>query len=137
MFDLDHFKRFNDTFGHDAGDTVLHEIGAFLFRNTRTDDIACRYGGEEFVLIFPNSSADAAEKRVEQLRSSIKNLNIVHRGQPLGPVTISVGIAAYPVNGSSPSQLIANADAALYQAKRGGRDKIVLAQAVDSEAMSI
>jgi diguanylate cyclase (GGDEF)-like protein len=80
MFDLDHFKRFNDTFGHDAGDTVLHEIGAFLCRNTRTDDIACRYGGEEFVLIFPNSSADAAEKRVEQLRSSIKNLNIVHRG---------------------------------------------------------
>src|SRR5882757_10652483 len=103
MFDLDHFKRFNDTHGHDAGDAVLQNIEIFLLRNIRTDDIACRYGGEEFVLIFPNSSADAAEKRVEQLRSTIKNLNIVHRGQPLGPVTISVGIAAYPVNGSSPT----------------------------------
>jgi diguanylate cyclase (GGDEF)-like protein/PAS domain S-box-containing protein len=137
MFDLDHFKRFNDTFGHEAGDTVLHEMGAFLYRNTRTDDIACRYGGEEFVLIFPNSSLDAAEKRAEQLRSSIKNLNIIHRGQPLGPVTISVGIAAYPLNGSSPSQLIANADAALYQAKRAGRDQIVLAQVVETETITI
>jgi diguanylate cyclase (GGDEF)-like protein len=128
MFDLDHFKRFNDTFGHAAGDTVLHEMGIFLGRNTRADDIACRYGGEEFVLILPNADLEATRIRAEQMRKEVKELHIMYGGKPLGLITVSSGVAAFPAHGSSPRQLMAAADAALYQAKKSGRDRVVVAE---------
>jgi diguanylate cyclase (GGDEF)-like protein/PAS domain S-box-containing protein len=128
MIDLDHFKRFNDNFGHDAGDMVLHEIGKFLARHTRADDIACRYGGEELVLILPNAGAEATRMRAEQLRLEAKDLQISQRGKPLGVVTLSAGVAAFPEHGASPRQLMAAADAALYRAKKKGRDCVVVAE---------
>jgi diguanylate cyclase (GGDEF)-like protein/PAS domain S-box-containing protein len=127
MLDVDHFKSFNDTFGHAAGDAVLHEIGVFLLRNTRADDIACRYGGEEFVLIMPNADAEATRLRIEQIRLGAKELRIAYGGKALGPITISAGIAAIPAHGSSPKQIMMAADAALYQAKKAGRDRVLVA----------
>jgi len=121
MFDLDHFKRFNDTHGHDAGDAVLQNIEIFLLRNIRADDIACRYGGEEFVLIFPNSSSSFAQLRAEHLRTALTQFNVLHQGKPLGPITISVGIAECPHHGATASQLMAKADAALYLPKKRAR----------------
>jgi diguanylate cyclase (GGDEF)-like protein/PAS domain S-box-containing protein len=129
MLDVDHFKSFNDTFGHAAGDAVLHEIGVFLLRNTREDDIACRYGGEEFVLIMPNANAEGTRTRIEQMRLGVRELRIMYGDKPLGPITISAGIAAFPVHGSSPKQIMIAADAALYQAKKGGRDCVAVAEA--------
>jgi diguanylate cyclase (GGDEF)-like protein/PAS domain S-box-containing protein len=137
MVDLDHFKRFNDDFGHDAGDVVLHEIGKFFSRHTRADDIACRYGGEELVLILPNADAQATKMRAEQLRLDAKELPIIQHGKPLGVVTLSAGVAAFPLHGSSPRQLMAAADAALYRAKKNGRDCVVVAESgslADAEA---
>ncbi len=128
MLDLDHFKRFNDTFGHDAGDFVLHNMGVFFAKHTRVDDIACRYGGEEFVLILPTSNAEATQMRAEQLRSGAKELNFSHRGKPLGVVSISAGVAVFPLHGSSPKRLMEAADAALYEAKKSGRDRVVVAE---------
>jgi diguanylate cyclase (GGDEF)-like protein/PAS domain S-box-containing protein len=133
MLDLDHFKRFNDTFGHDAGDVVLHSVGVFLTKNTRADDIACRYGGEEFVLILPNADLASTESRAQKIREAAKRLDISHLNKPLGAITISVGVAAFPQHGSSPSQLMAKADGALYHAKKSGRDKVVVADWADKE----
>jgi diguanylate cyclase (GGDEF)-like protein len=134
MLDLDHFKNFNDTFGHDAGDTVLRNTGEFLSKNIRADDIACRYGGEEFVLILPNANLEDTELRAKKLRGSVKALNIKHQGKPLGTVTVSVGVATFPQHGSTPTQLMAAADAALYQAKKTGRDRVVIAEHSYSDA---
>jgi diguanylate cyclase (GGDEF)-like protein/PAS domain S-box-containing protein len=128
MMDVDHFKSFNDTFGHAAGDAVLHEIGVFLHRNTRADDIACRYGGEEFVLIMPNADAEATRIRIEQIRLGVKELRIMYGNKPLGPITVSAGIATFPAHGSSSQQIMSAADAALYEAKKGGRDCVVVAE---------
>jgi diguanylate cyclase (GGDEF)-like protein/PAS domain S-box-containing protein len=136
MLDLDHFKTFNDSFGHDAGDAVLHNVGVFLANNTRTEDIACRYGGEEFVLVLPNANLPAIEARAEQLRTAVKQLNITHLGKPLGAVTISVGIGVFPEHGSSPAQLMAKADGALYEAKRTGRDRVVVANTSGTEVLA-
>lgn len=127
MLDGDHFKRFNDEFGHDAGDTLLQEMGTFLKTRNRQTDIACRYGGEEFLVILPEMPlADAAHK-AEQLREEFKCLNIIHQGQLLRRATISLGVAAFPEHGSTVKILIQTADKALYQAKEEGRDRVVVA----------
>ncbi len=128
MIDLDHFKRFNDTFGHDAGDTLLRELGHFLQMHIRGDDIACRYGGEEFTLILPEASLDATAQRAEELRAGIKGLSVSHRSQPLGALTLSSGVAAFPEHGSTTEAIMKDADAALYRAKAEGRDRVVLAE---------
>jgi diguanylate cyclase (GGDEF)-like protein/PAS domain S-box-containing protein len=122
MIDLDHFKGFNDTFGHEAGDIVLHEIGTFLLKHTRTEDIACRYGGEELVVILPNADAEGTAMRADQIRTAAQDLVLTSKGQALGTITLSAGIAAFPAHGTSPSQLMAAADAALYRAKKNGRN---------------
>lgn len=127
MIDLDHFKTFNDTYGHDAGDKVLRETGACLMNGVRTEDFVCRYGGEEFVVILPTASLENAHARAETLRLKIRELAIRHQGKPMGMVTISVGAAAFPEHGKSPKELMTAADAALYEAKRGGRDRVVTA----------
>ncbi len=127
MIDLDHFKRFNDTYGHEAGDTVLREIAASLTKGVRAEDFVCRFGGEEFVVILPTADMTASRARAERLRTKIKELTILHQGKSMGMVTISVGVAAFPQHGTSPKELMAAADAALYQAKRGGRDQVAVA----------
>ena len=127
MIDLDHFKSFNDTYGHDAGDTVLRETGAFLTKNIRTEDFVCRLGGEEFVIILPTADLTASRGRAERLRSRMREQTMMHQGKSLGMVTISVGVAEFPQHGMSPKELMASADAALYEAKRGGRDRVVVA----------
>ncbi|HTC46446.1 MAG TPA: diguanylate cyclase [Candidatus Aquilonibacter sp.] len=130
MFDLDHFKSFNDTYGHEAGDSVLREVGGFLSRHTRAEDIPCRFGGEEFVLILPGTDLKGAQSRAERLRSNVRELTVLHQGKSLGMITISVGVGAFPIHGLSVREVIASVDAALYRAKREGRDRIVVADIV-------
>lgn len=125
MLDLDHFKKFNDTYGHEAGDTVLREAAAFLSRSIRVEDIVCRFGGEEFVIILPTADVAAAHVRGERIRSRIRELAVLHQGQSLGVVTVSVGVAQLPIHGATPKELLEAADAALYRAKNEGRDRVV------------
>jgi diguanylate cyclase (GGDEF)-like protein len=127
MLDLDHFKRFNDTHGHEAGDAVLQVLGGFLQRHVRGGDIACRYGGEEFTLILPGASVEAAQHRAGQLCEGIRALNIDFKNQILGPLSLSVGIATFPNHGESGESVLQAADMALYQAKDEGRDRVVVA----------
>jgi diguanylate cyclase (GGDEF)-like protein/PAS domain S-box-containing protein len=130
MFDLDHFKSFNDTYGHEAGDSVLCEIGAFLSRNIRAEDIPCRFGGEEFVIILPGADLKGAQSRAERLRSTVRELTVLHHGKSLGMITISVGVGAFPIHGLSVREVMTSIDAALYRAKRDGRDRVVVAEMV-------
>lgn len=127
MMDIDHFKHFNDTFGHQAGDALLRALGNLLKESVRGQDIVCRYGGEEFVFVLPGASLDAALKRAELLREDVKQLNAQYGGQLLGAVTLSIGIAVFPDNGDSAEHLLKAADDALYRAKAGGRDRVIAA----------
>jgi diguanylate cyclase (GGDEF)-like protein/PAS domain S-box-containing protein len=137
MIDLDHFKSFNDTYGHDAGDAVLRETALFLAKGIRAEDFVCRFGGEEFVVILPTADLESSRARGERLRLKMRELTIMYHGKSLGMVTISVGVAAFPEHGRSPKELMAAADAALYQAKRGGRDRVVVASAPVMEEPTI
>jgi len=128
MVDIDHFKRFNDSFGHEAGDALLRAFGQLLRDRRRKSDIACRYGGEEFCLVFVESPLEGAMQRAEQIRQDTKQLTVQHGGHYLGPITISMGIACYPAHGNTAADLIAAADAALYRAKSEGRDRVVVAE---------
>ena len=122
FLDLDHFKRFNDTFGHDAGDLVLQSL-ADLFRNFfRVTDICCRYGGEEFAIILPESTSYDAAVRANALRLEVKRLRLHYKKQPLGQLTLSVGIAAFPEHASTSEELLNIADQCLYTSKARGRD---------------
>jgi diguanylate cyclase (GGDEF)-like protein/PAS domain S-box-containing protein len=127
MLDIDHFKHFNDVFGHQAGDTLLRALGNLLKESTRGQDVACRYGGEEFAFVLAGASLDATRRRAELLREDVKKLNVQYGGQLLGAVTLSIGIAIFPDNGESAEQLLNAADDALYRAKESGRDKIICA----------
>jgi diguanylate cyclase (GGDEF)-like protein/PAS domain S-box-containing protein len=126
MLDIDHFKHFNDAYGHDAGDAVLREIGNLLLGQIRGEDIACRFGGEEFILILPDASMDAILDRSNQIKESIRSLAIEHRHKSLGRVTISIGIAIFPDHGSSAKAVLRKADEALYTAKLLGRDCVAV-----------
>lgn len=126
MIDIDHFKRFNDDFGHDSGDVVLREVSQVLHCRLRKGDFACRYGGEEFTLIFPLMGLADAVHCGETIREAAKTLYVTHRGQTLGPITLSIGIACYPEGGDNSQSLIASADAALLDAKRAGRDRVMV-----------
>ncbi|MET0370282.1 MAG: sensor domain-containing diguanylate cyclase [Sphingobium sp.] len=133
--DVDHFKRFNDSFGHDAGDAVLRAVGSVLRESLREDGFAFRMGGEEFVLLLPGFDLDRALARAEQVRQRIADLRVEHRGKELGPVTASFGLAACPDHGRA-EMLARTADAALLRAKAEGRDRVVVAtrREVDSAA---
>jgi diguanylate cyclase (GGDEF)-like protein/PAS domain S-box-containing protein len=128
MVDIDHFKKFNDEFGHAAGDTILREVGMVLRAGTRKEDIACRYGGEEFALILTDATREGAVIRAKQIRDGVHRLAVQEGGQVLGPLTVSVGVATYPENGSTPAELLARADEALYDAKERGRDRVSTAE---------
>ncbi len=128
MLDLDRFKHFNDTYGHEAGDTLLRELGILLQTNIRGEDIACRYGGEEFTLILPEGSAEVIGQRAEALREAIKRLDVLYRGQPLGRISASLGVAIFPKHGRTREALLHAADAALYQSKDAGGDHVTTAK---------
>ena len=124
MMDLDHFKRFNDTFGHQAGDTLLRAFGDLLKRSTRGQDIACRYGGEEFALVLSDSNLAGALHRAEVLRNQVKQLSVEYAGQLLGAVSVSMGVALFPDHGKTMGEVIRASDQALYCSKREGRDRV-------------
>jgi diguanylate cyclase (GGDEF)-like protein len=125
MIDIDHFKQLNDAHGHRAGDAALQALGTLLIANTRGGDVACRYGGEEFVLALPGATLEVARERAERLRQAVEALRVEHDGATLS-MTISAGIAAYPVHGARVDQVLDSADQALYQAKNNGRNQCVV-----------
>jgi diguanylate cyclase (GGDEF)-like protein len=127
FLDLDHFKRFNDTYGHDAGDAVLCSMAGLFQKHFRGEDVICRYGGEEFAFILSESSSKDAVKRVEELRQAAKRHRITYKEQVLDFVTFSVGIAAFPENGLVAEQLLQAADRCLYESKARGRDCVTVA----------
>jgi len=127
LFDLDHFKRFNDRFGHNAGDATLRDVSAFVQKNSRAEDILCRYGGEEFLLVLSDCSSKSLIKRAEEIRQGVKQLRLEHEQRPLGDITLSIGVALFPDHGRTLEELFEAADAALYQAKRAGRDRVAVA----------
>jgi len=121
MLDLDHFKEINDRHGHKAGDLVLQSIGNILTHSVRSDDIACRYGGEEFVIVLFNLNPAIAKQRAVSIHQAIGNMRVDYQGEIL-QVTASVGVALCPEHGNSSESLLAAADAAMYQAKASGRN---------------
>jgi diguanylate cyclase (GGDEF)-like protein len=126
MIDLDHFNVFNDTYGHELGDKVLSEIGNFILQNIRDEDIACRYGGEEIIIILPGASLENTHRRAEQLRSGIELLAVEMHGEE-HTVTASLGVALFPEHGASMQEVIRAADGALYEAKDKGRNQVIVA----------
>ena len=127
MIDVDHFKRFNDTFGHQAGDHVLATLGKLLSTHTRASDLVSRMGGEELLVVMPGADEPAAHAKAESLREEISKLRLVHSGHELGRITISVGVAVHPRHGMTTELLLRAADNALYSAKGAGRDRVVMA----------
>jgi len=127
MFDIDHFKDFNDLFGHAGGDALLRELGAFLNTHTRGGDIVSRYGGEEFVLVLPGAALEETRLRAEELRQGVKELQVYHLGKPLGKITISFGVATFPEHGLTSDVILQSVDNTLYRAKNKGRDQVVVA----------
>lgn len=132
MLDVDHFKQFNDSYGHEAGDEVLRAVGKLLANSVLLDGMAFRYGGEEFLLLMPGFDLDRAFARGEQIRQRLRALQIRHDGRTLGPISASFGVATYPDHGAA-SSLVQTADAAPLRAKEEGRDRIVSAIARDSD----
>lgn len=129
IIDVDHFKKYNDQYGHDAGDFVLTQL-AKQFRNSlRSSDMACRMGGEEFAIVLADIDLERAEEFANRLRSKVENLNLVFEGRPLGEITISIGLSCYPDEGTTLLELIKFADELLYVAKNSGRNRVCRAQA--------
>lgn len=127
MLDLDHFKRFNDTYGHEAGDELLRAFGHVLKGIVRVEDIPCRYGGEEFTLIMPDCPLEPLLVRAEEIRRAVEQIQVKKGGEVLGLVTVSIGAAVFPDQGAQGEVLLQMADAALYQAKKAGRNRVVAA----------
>ena len=127
IFDLDHFKQLNDTFGHDAGDRVLARVGELLRHATRESDIACRHGGEEFGVIMPGATLESTRNKAEAIRCAFAAMNIDFEGAPLGPLTLSAGVAALPPGKQDWAQVMRMADKALYTAKQAGRNRVIAA----------
>lgn len=123
MIDIDHFKKVNDNFGHDAGDAVLIEVAALLKKHFRGTDVVCRLGGEEFVALLPGTGTAEAQTRAEKLLKAQRNQALSHLHQPLGRITLSCGIATYPAHTMDPKRLLRLADTALYKAKNNDRDR--------------
>jgi diguanylate cyclase (GGDEF)-like protein len=127
MIDIDHFKKINDTHGHGIGDAVLVAVAKALLDNVRTGDIVCRFGGEEFAIVLPGANLNITKGRAEALRSLVEQLNLEHLQAPVGRVTISLGAAVFPDHGTDEEALLRSADAALYAAKAGGRNRTAVA----------
>ena len=128
MIDVDHFKRFNDSYGHDVGDMVLRELAKFLQGQVRESDIVCRYGGEEMTLILINTPISVAKKRAENICSGVRELSLKNQDKILPSITISLGVACFPLYGTIGEEIVQRADQALYLAKKAGRNRVVLSQ---------
>lgn len=127
MIDIDHFKQFNDVYGHEAGDALLRELGVVLRSQVRGGDISCRYGGEEFLLIMAEAGLKDGWDRAENIRQQIAGLQVRYHGETLRKITVSIGVAGFPAHGDSAANIVHAADEALYRAKRQGRDRVVVA----------
>jgi diguanylate cyclase (GGDEF)-like protein len=125
VMDLDHFKNINDTFGHQVGDQYLIAFAALLRNRIRKSDIACRYGGEEFLLVLPGTSLENAVKRAEEIRREYANTTLPGRGIN-DRVTISMGVATYPLHGEESEEIVIKADKALYMSKENGRNRVTV-----------
>lgn len=130
MLDIDHFKQFNDRYGHAAGDVVLREFGTLLGDNIRGADVASRYGGEEFMVLLPDTSFDGGRGKAEKILERTRALRLTFNGMDVGIVTASVGVAVYPGDGEHVEDVVGAADRALYAAKQGGRDRVVVARSL-------
>jgi len=124
IMDIDEFKNVNDSFGHTAGDRMLQAMGELLRANTRAEDVVCRYGGEEFVIVMPGASLGIAFERAELIRIRFDQMRVPYEGDALH-ATISLGVAAYPIHGTDGEDALIRADRALYQAKQAGRNRVV------------
>lgn len=128
MIDVDHFKAFNDTFGHEAGDAVLREVAECFRQSVRSEDVVCRYGGEEFIIILPETSEETAVERAELIRQAVGKLRVRSKGETLRQISVSIGIAMYPTPARDATDLVRLADRALYDAKHAGRDRVHVAR---------
>lgn len=126
MVDIDHFKKINDTYGHQTGDAVLRSVSQMLYKSLREYDVVARYGGEEFALLFPSLEKLAAASVADRVRSHIADTQVRHK-EHLVPVTASFGVASFPEDAETPEDLILKADQALYRAKQRGRNQVVIA----------
>jgi diguanylate cyclase (GGDEF)-like protein len=124
MFDIDKFKEFNDSLGHEAGDVALQVMCQIVKALVRSEDVACRYGGDEFVLILPDTSAELAVQRAEEMRIAVRLAEVQYQGHSLNPMTLSFGIATCPTDGRTSHELLRAADTALFRAKAEGRDRV-------------
>jgi diguanylate cyclase (GGDEF)-like protein len=127
MIDADHFKEYNDTLGHQAGDALLKVIGDILRESLRSMDYASRYGGDEFLVLLPEVRIDGAVEVAERIREKVTEARL-RRGTESAAVTVSIGVASFPEHGETPEAIIAGADGALYHAKRKGRNRVVVAE---------
>ncbi len=126
MIEIDDFKRFNDAFGHVAGDVTLKKVAELIQANTRTDDIACRFGGDEFTLVLPETPLESAYQCAERLRKDAAGLQLFHEERPLGNLTLSIGVAVFPGNGDTGMKVLRAADEAMYRAKQAGKNQVVV-----------
>lgn len=126
MLDIDNFKSINDTYGHTAGDVVLREFSKMISRNIREEDIACRYGGDEFIIVLPDTSLEVTCERAEKILSLTKSMQILFEGGSNNEISTSIGISFFPENGFSKADLLRNADMALFRAKNEGRNRMVI-----------
>lgn len=127
MIDIDHFKIFNDNYGHDAGDEVLKKTGHLLNGFREGSDIVCRYGGEEFVVVTTEVDPQKILRRLENLRLEVEHLSVKFGNQQLPNLSVSIGVAIFPAHGSNRVELLNRADQALYVAKEAGRNRLVVA----------
>src|SRR6059058_5496425 len=128
MFDVDHFREFNDTLGHTSGDAILKSIGQCIVSLSRGEDLVARYGGDEFALMMMNVSQEIVWQRAELIRQRARSLEVGGSDQQLGPVTLSVGIAIFPEHGDGTEALLKAADEALARSKRGGRNRVAIGE---------
>jgi diguanylate cyclase (GGDEF)-like protein len=133
MLDIDHFKSFNDTYGHAPGDSLMRDLSELLYRHTRGGDVACRIGGDEFLLLLPETSFKAALRRAEELREAVEGLEVAHTGVPVW-ITVTVGVATFPDHAGDMSALVSAADDAMYRAKRAGGNGVGEAVPPDQSA---
>lgn len=128
MLDVDDLKKFNDAWGHAVGDETLRSLGGLLFNRVRAEDIACRYGGDEFILILPDAPRDITLERAGQICELARRLRLQSNGHNLAVATLSVGVAVFPEHGQTSTAILRAADTALYRAKQAGRNRVVVAE---------